>query len=246
MLAIFIEFFVYLKKMQARNIYKGKREKYYCVELFDISLKRNNRLSEILGDDPPVKLYHSPLGPTHKIHHAKFWKDKTSAQSWQPKSQYFSKLIEFTAEEFIDLIPDPDSTSPQNLQYVNSWFETNLNFKNDQIEYNLKWKEFRKKYKAIDAYIKVKDPDKWLPCNDCGLIPLVWEFNNGRSTACGCGENEYRHHSIQAESIMSYVTRNNGSSLDYNSDELRINWNTWVKKQVNLFELKKSEYENIW
>jgi hypothetical protein len=45
---------------------------------------------------------------------------------------------------------------------------------------------------------------------------------------------------------MSYVKRNNGSALDYNSDELRINWNTWVKKQVNLFELKKSEYEIIW
>ena len=75
------------------------------------------------------------------------------------------------------------------------------------------------KYKCISAY---KIPDKseeWLNCPDCGLKPLVWEYNNGRSTGCGCGENEYNHFSIWAESIMSHVTRYGGSALEYDSFE---------------------------
>lgn len=85
------------------------------------------------------------------------------------------------------------------------------------------------KYKCIDAYKIPKDTDQWLNCPNCGLKPLIWEFNNGRSTACGCGENIYRHFSIVAESIMSYVKRNNGSALGYNSHDLKNNWNHWVR-----------------
>lgn len=40
------------------------------------------------------------------------------------------------------------------------------------------------KYKAISAYKIPKDIDMWLVCPNCNLKPLVWEFNNGRSTAC--------------------------------------------------------------
>jgi hypothetical protein len=85
------------------------------------------------------------------------------------------------------------------------------------------------KYKAISAYEIPKDVEKWLNCPNCGLKPLVWEFNNGRSTACGCGENQYRNFSIYAESIMSWIKRHEGSSLDYDCDELRKNWNHWVE-----------------
>jgi hypothetical protein len=84
------------------------------------------------------------------------------------------------------------------------------------------------KYKAISAYKIPDKPDEWKNCPNCGLKPLIWEFNNGRSTACGCGENEYRHFSIHAESIMSWVTRHDGSALDYDSDKLKTNWNHWV------------------
>lgn len=90
------------------------------------------------------------------------------------------------------------------------------------------------KYKAISAYTIPKNTEAWLDCPNCGLKPLVWEFNNGRSTACGCGENEYRHFSIYTESIMSHVKRNGGSALNYSSDQLRINWNHWVKFRVEL------------
>ena len=85
------------------------------------------------------------------------------------------------------------------------------------------------KYKCISAY---KIPDKlelWLKCPNCNLKPLVWEFDNGRSTACGCGENEYNHFSIVAESVRSVAERCNGSVIHYNIDELLTNWNHWVK-----------------
>lgn len=61
------------------------------------------------------------------------------------------------------------------------------------------------KYKAISAYKIPDDFDQWLNCPNCGLKPLVWEFNNGRSTACGCGENEYRNFSIVSESIFEKI-----------------------------------------
>ena len=43
-------------------------------------------------------------------------------------------------------------------------------------------------YKCIDAYKKPENPMEWLPCPRCGLRPLVWEFDNGRATACGSGK----------------------------------------------------------
>jgi len=94
------------------------------------------------------------------------------------------------------------------------------------------------KYKCISAYKIPSKPEDWLDCPNCGLKPLVWEFNNGSSTACGCGENEYDHFSIWTESIMSHIQRNNGSVLNYNSNKLMINWNYWV---VNGEELEPRE-----
>lgn len=93
--------------------------------------------------------------------------------------------------------------------------------------YNGKWKRFT--YNAIDAYKEVSSPDEWLNCPVCGKKPLVWLFDNGNRTACGCGKNRYDKFSIQSESIMSYIKRNNGSALHYDSDQLRKNWNHWCK-----------------
>lgn len=103
--------------------------------------------------------------------------------------------------------------------------------------------EHRWAYKAIEVYKEVTNPDEWLPCPVCGLIPLVWEFDNGRSTACECGKSEYIHHTVQAESINSFMRRNNGSMLGYNQNELRDNWNHWVKTGEYLF---KRDYPNKW
>lgn len=85
------------------------------------------------------------------------------------------------------------------------------------------------KYKAISSYKIPTDVEDWLNCPNCGLKPLTWEFNNGSSTACGCGESEYNHFSINTESIMSHINRHDGSALDYRYKGLRDNWNHWVK-----------------
>jgi hypothetical protein len=108
-----------------------------------------------------------------------------------------------------------------------------------QLERDIKIDIIQGKYKCISAYKIPNKPEEWLDCPNCGLKPLVWEFNNGRSTACGCGENIYRHFSIHSESIMSWVTRYNGSALDYDSDKLRKNWNHWVETGE---ELEKHEW----
>jgi hypothetical protein len=102
------------------------------------------------------------------------------------------------------------------------------------------------KYKCISAYKIPDKPGEWLPCRNCNLIPLVWEFDNGRSTGCGCGENEYKHFSIWSESVMSHVKRNNGSVLNYNSNKLMINWNWWVKNGEELEPREKLLKEGKW
>lgn len=102
------------------------------------------------------------------------------------------------------------------------------------------------KYKCISAYKIPDNPEEWLPCTKCNLIPLVWEYNNGRSTGCGCGENEYNHFSICSESIMSWVTRFGGSALNYDSYKLRKNWNHWVKTGEELETHKSLRELDRW
>ena len=117
---------------------------------------------------------------------------------------------------------------------------------NLEIERNIKIDIIEGKYKAISAYRIPKDVEKWRNCPNCGLIPLIWEFDNGRSTGCGCGENRYNHFSIWAESIMSHIKRNNGSVLEYDLDELRKNWNHWVETGEELVTRKQLLAEGKW
>ena len=222
------------------NIYLGKRDTFYCVAVEGVSIARDNKISELFGE-PTNTIYHSPAKPTEHIYCAKFWKDKNSALQHM-RTRPNRRLIELTRDEFIDSIPDKDSV----LEPADQTYLKNLERKEEEVEYNKMWIEYRKKYKAIGAYKKVKDPQWWLRCKDCQLIPLVWEFNNGRSTACGCGKNEYVHHSIHAESIMSYVTRNDGSALGYNTSELRMNWNQWVKTGQDIFKEQKKKNDKLW
>lgn len=102
------------------------------------------------------------------------------------------------------------------------------------------------KYKCISAYQIPDKIEEWLPCPNCGLKPLVWEFDNGRSTGCGCGENEYNHFSINSESIMSWINRHGGSAMEYNTDKLKENWNHWVKTGEELENHKSLREMGRW
>lgn len=101
------------------------------------------------------------------------------------------------------------------------------------------------RYICIDAYKTPENPEDYHLCPNCGLTPKVWIFDNGRSTACGCGESQYNHFSVRAESIMSCLKRNNGNLSNYDRDALRKNWNHWVETGEILFN-PNYEQEGIW
>lgn len=88
-------------------------------------------------------------------------------------------------------------------------------------------------HECTGAYSFPDDIENWLPCPHCHLKPKVWTFNNGRSTACGCGNSIYDHFSVYAESIMSVHIRCNGSTKEYDVNELRKNWNDYCMTYVN-------------
>lgn len=93
-----------------------------------------------------------------------------------------------------------------------------------------------------------KKPDgDWEKCPACELKPLVWVFDNGRSTACGCWKNRCDHFSIHAESIMSVHKRTGGKKMtECNSDELRKNWNHWCKTGKVLFKHAGERTDGRW
>jgi len=97
---------------------------------------------------------------------------------------------------------------------------------------------------CIDDYKPVAD--EWSNCPYCKIQPKVWEFDNGRQTACGCWNNRYDHFSIRAESIMSVVKRCNGSAVEYNRDDLRKNWNHWCETGEVLFEHASKRNDGKW
>jgi ssDNA-binding Zn-finger/Zn-ribbon topoisomerase 1 len=81
----------------------------------------------------------------------------------------------------------------------------------------------------IKAYKYPENKDKWLHCPKCGFQPRIWEFDNGRSTFCGCSNSTYDHFSVTAKPIMEVVRENNGDATKHDSDELRKNWNKYCK-----------------
>jgi hypothetical protein len=105
------------------------------------------------------------------------------------------------------------------------------------------WYEAHDHANCIYSY-KIPDGD-WSPCPRCGLRPMTWTFDNGRSTACGCWTSMYDHFSIHAESIASVVQRSGGSS-EYDPDELRTNWNHWCQTGEVLFEHASKRSDGRW
>lgn len=226
----------YISEM--RNLYFGRRDTFYCIIVNDKQTNRDNKISELFGLELS-DMYISDRGFISDISFARFWKDKATAMSLinTKKEKEKLSLKELTREEFLNVIPKEYKTK----NYITI---RNLKLRQEEESYQKSWILFRNKYKAISAYRKIiKDPFLWLSCTECGLLPLVWEYNNGRSTACGCGKDEYNHLSIHAESIMSYVSRHNGSALGYDTDELRKNWNQYVSTGKDLF-LEKQQTEN--
>lgn len=218
--------------------FSPKRSEFFYIKVSDIQLNRDNKLSHLFGDDVQTFYIGAYNKSVDKIHLSKFWKDKISVHRMITEIKFRrvrDKLSDLILEvnsidrnEFIKSIPDESIDD-----YI---YLKNLKLKKEEVNYQKKETKFLSQYKCISAY---KFPDDWfnyLRCPNCNLRPLVWEFNNGRSTACGCGENEYKHFSIEAESIMSYISRNSGSALGFKQDNLMNNWNHWVKTGEIIFK----------
>lgn len=230
------------------NYLQPKRDRFYYLIVTDLQKQRDDKISMLFDEETHTQFLSEytkhNFSTTPEIHLARFWKDEKATRRVMEnfikiESQKGNKVIfnlqSMSRSEFLKTIPDLDEVP----SYV---YLKNKKFKETEKEYIEDLNEFRKSYKAIQSYQQVNKPYEWLNCPNCGLKPIIWEFNNGKSTACGCGENEYRHHSIQAESIMSYVTRNNGSALGYDSDALRKNWNHWCKTGEVLFTSSKERW----
>jgi hypothetical protein len=90
---------------------------------------------------------------------------------------------------------------------------------------------------CIDSYKSPDDGKYWAKCIKCEQVPKVWEFDNGRYTACGCWESKYRHWSVCAESIGSVYTRiKKGEDTNYDFDGLRKNWNCYNESGEIIFD----------
>lgn len=106
---------------------------------------------------------------------------------------------------------------------------------------------WRDAYCCYDHYEKPDgDWDKWLTCPECSLRPLVWRYDNGCSTACGCGKNGSFHLSIYAESINSFVARSDGSAFGYDGGDLRRNWNHYCLNGAILFDREEELEKGKW
>ena len=108
------------------------------------------------------------------------------------------------------------------------------------------YEQGEKYYRCADFYKPANNFSEWLACPKCGLKPLIWEFDNGRSTACGCGKDSYDHFTIRAESINSIVSRDNGSVRSFDPYELRDNWNHWCETGEVLFLHASERTDGRW
>ena len=222
----------------------GDRD-YYYVEITDKVKERNNVIDDILGEEKEENRFlmdRKTLLTTTDLKYAYFrqnvsYQIKNEIENMSSISTY--KLHHLSPKAFIKMMEGEVDfnngkggiTDPRLIEYFR-----NIKKKNKEAKKQEKIKSLRKNYNCIDSYKAVKTPHIWLPCPKCDLIPLTWEFNNGSSTACGCGDNTYNHFSIYAESIMSYIERNNGSVLHYKHNGLRDNWNHWVKTGEILYD----------
>jgi len=234
--------------------FSPRRNQFFYIKVSNIQLNRDNKLSQIFGDDTQTFYIGANNKSVDKIYLAKFWKDNRLVTEIKNKSilpgfkkDLILEVDSIDRSEFIKSIPDESISLFTNLpndidaedyyvRLANDYvYLKNLKLKKEEVNYQEKETKFLSQYKAISAYEFPSDWYSYLPCKNCKLRPLVWEYNNGRSTACGCGENEYNHFSIRAESIMSYVSRNGGSALGFNQNDLFLKWNHWVKTGEVLF-----------
>ena len=86
-------------------------------------------------------------------------------------------------------------------------------------------------YKPLEAFGHLHTED-WSICPKCGEQPRIWWFDNGLNAKCCCSE-LFGIDQAKSESIMSYLKRNNGSSVGYlGTEDLRLRWNKYCETGI--------------
>jgi hypothetical protein len=95
---------------------------------------------------------------------------------------------------------------------------------------------------VIEAFKVLDDDTEWLKCNDCGVKPRIWVYDNGSHASCVC-KSKYDASPANSESIMSVLKRTMNIA-DYSRDNLRLAWN----KYVETGEEQHMDYKNtgLW
>jgi hypothetical protein len=216
-----------------------RREVVYYVEIDTRKTLRNKTIAGIIGEQADVFFIGAGkrVGDieTLDINRARFWKDKKSAE-WAAKKfpDTIQTIKEMSLDDYVNNIDPGDGDD-----YVSKRNQKNLRIEKKYLEEKA---EFLKNYKCTGVYKPPTAWDEWLKCPNCKLQPLVWEFDNGSSTACGCGENNYNHFSIHSESVNSLSKH----ISTYTMNRLRDNWNHWVQTGVVLFDIKKERENGRW
>lgn len=92
-----------------------------------------------------------------------------------------------------------------------------------------------------DHWEEILDEDGWSKCERCNTMPRLWRFNNGCYAKCIC-YGVYDCGPVRAESIMSYVKRNDGSALGYPRDSLRTEWNKFARDGIERNKLPEGQW----
>lgn len=95
-------------------------------------------------------------------------------------------------------------------------------------------------YKAGDWYKNVNPDKEWLECTSCGVLPRLWEFNNGSYAKCLC-YGRYDTPPVRNESVLSVYSRT-GLTAEYCSDNLRLTWNLFAKDGVERNKLEVGKW----
>lgn len=212
--------------------YKLMEEREYSIfEVENTYTKRLNTLRKI-DNEKPLKYY---IDINHNI------TDNIDEAKITPYNYYsfddsvpsYTKKKRIKPREFRNIAKNNINDSVQEL------------LKKELYIFNKEQKVKENYITDSESFVAVDKPEEWLDCPNCNLKPIIWEFDNGRYTSCGCGEDRYKSFSIRAQSVCSYHKKY-GNTAKYNKDtnDLMRNWNHYVLTGEILFE---ADFDNdLW
>jgi hypothetical protein len=141
--------------MKKNNYIAPRGDLMYYLEVWDIQILRDSKISSILGEPNSQTFFvngsQKNLSRVDKIELALFWKNKESAEHriltlkrFRPKDEYKYVLKSLTREEFINIIPD--ECDPDLKDYKKVYWNKNKELKVKELCYKRKlenpWRDY--------------------------------------------------------------------------------------------------------